>query len=237
MLKPKIEHRWNLTSQEAVSLQRELAGKVIPYGLHGAATVAGVDVSVRRGVVGAAVVVLALAHLQVVDRAYATRPVAYPYVPGLLSFREAPAILDALARLGSTPDVLMFDGQGWAHPRRMGLATHIGVLLDHPSIGCAKSRLCGTYEEPAEERGQFTYLYDGEEIIGAVVRTRTRVKPVFVSVGHRISLESAIRTVIDCGNGYRLPEPTRWAHRLAADAAHPPEMRQAETSTAMEDSR
>jgi deoxyribonuclease V len=181
--------------------------------------VAGIDVGIKDGLARAAVVVLTLPQLELIEQACAERPATFPYVPGLLSFREAPAILDALATLTHIPDVLIFDGQGYAHPRRMGIATHIGVLLDHPAIGCAKSRLCGTYQEPGLDRGSRTWLRDGEETIGAVVRTRTRVKPVFVSVGHRVSLPTAIDTVLRCGGGYRLPEPTRRAHRVASGKA------------------
>ena len=164
----------------------------------------------------ASVVVLSLPELQVIEP-YAERPITFPYVPGLLSFREAPVILDALAQLKTRPDVLMLDGQGIAHPRRLGIAAHLGVILDHPTVGCAKSRLTGKYEEPGEEKGSYTWLRDGEEIIGAVLRTRSRVKPVFVSVGNKISLDSAIDLVLRCTDRYRLPEPTRWAHRLAAN--------------------
>jgi deoxyribonuclease V len=142
-------------------------------------------------------------------------------VPGLLAFREGPVILHALRRLKAEPDVLIFDAHGMAHPRRLGLATHLGVLLDLPSVGCAKSCLCGEYEEPGEEKGSWTHLYDDGEIIGAVVRTRDRVKPVFVSVGHRVDLESAVSLVLRCAPRYRLPETTRWAHRVAGGESLP----------------
>lgn len=217
MLVPVHDHVWDVSPKEAVALQRELASRI---DLHDCRDhielVAGVDVGIRGGLARAAVVVLTLPQLEVVERIRAELPVTFPYVPGLLSFREAPAILEALSRMSSVPDVLLFDGQGYAHPRRMGLATHLGILLDHPTVGCAKSRLCGTYEEPNTERGGYTWLRDDEETIGAVVRTRTRVKPVFVSAGHRIRLQSAIELVLRCGAGYRLPEPTRWAHRVAS---------------------
>jgi deoxyribonuclease V len=144
--------------------------------------------------------------------------VSFPYVPGLLVFREGPVVMKALRRLTERPDVLIFDAHGLAHPRRMGLATHLGILLDTPSVGCAKSRLCGTYTEPGPTRGCWTRLWDDEEVIGAVVRTRDGVKPVFVSIGHRVSLGSAIELVLECAPRLRLPETTRWAHRLADGA-------------------
>ena len=217
MLKPKIEHRWDLSPKEAIAIQRALADRITPRDTgQDYETIAGIDVGLRKGFAHAAVVVMTLPDLAIVERAHAKRAVSYPYIPGLLTFREAPVILEALTRLATTPDLLMFDGQGYAHPRRMGLATHLGILLDHPSIGCAKSRLCGTYEEPPAERDHYSFLRDGDEVIGAVVRTRTRVKPVFVSVGNNISLDTAIRIVLHCSVRYRLPEPTRWAHRFAS---------------------
>jgi len=220
VLVPTRPHPWDLSPREGISLQRELARHIDLTDRHGPLkTVAGIDVGIKDGLARAAVVVLRLPQLELIEQACAERPATFPYVPGLLSFREAPAILDALATLTHIPDVLIFDGQGYAHPRRMGIATHIGVLLDHPAIGCAKSRLCGTYQEPGLDRGSRTWLRDGEETIGAVVRTRTRVKPVFVSVGHRVSLLAAIDTVLRCGGGYRLPEPTRRAHRVASGKA------------------
>jgi len=217
MLTPTRHHPWDMTPKEAISLQRELAQYINLSDQHGPFnTVAGIDLGIKGEVVRAAVVAFRLPELEMVESVSSERPLAFPYVPGLLSFREAPAILDALERLQGTPDVLIFDGQGYAHPRRMGIATHLGILLDHPTIGCAKSRLCGTYEEPQLDRGSCSWLRDGEEIIGAVVRTRTRVKPVFVSAGHRVTLQTATDTIQRCGAGYRLHEPKRWAHRMAS---------------------
>ena len=144
--------------------------------------------------------------------------VPFPYVPGLLTFREGPVVLAALEQLGTWPDLFLFDGQGIAHPLRVGLAAHLGVLLDRPSIGCAKSRLTGNHAEPGNHVGDWAPLYDGAETIGAVLRTRKSVKPVFVSIGHRVSLATAIEFVLACGRGYRLPETTRWAHRVAGGA-------------------
>jgi deoxyribonuclease V len=142
-------------------------------------------------------------------------PVSFPYVPGLLAFREGPVVLAALEQLMDRPDVLMFDAQGLAHPRRMGLAAHLGILLDIPAVGCAKSRLCGEHVSPGEGKGAWAALKDGDEVIGAVVRTRSRVRPVYVSIGHRVDLETAVSLVLSCAPRYRLPEPIRWAHRVA----------------------
>jgi deoxyribonuclease V len=209
-------HDWDLTPKEAVKLQRRLAGKVLEVPLERPPrTVAGIDVSIRYGRAYTAVVVLGLPDLQVVDRTRWESVVDFPYVPGLLSFREVPAILPALERLKEMPDVFMLDGQGRAHPRRFGLACHLGILMDRPALGVGKTRLCGTYEEPCEERGCHSPLMDGEETIGRVVRTRTGVKPVFVSVGHRMMLEDAIAITLACAPKYRIPEPTRQAHTIS----------------------
>lgn len=224
MLQPVHRHAWDMEPREAIALQRRLAEQVV---LHDALprpphTVAGIDVGLPRGasVARAGIVVLALDGLETLEEVAAEEPISYPYVPGLLSFREAPAILAALSLLSVEPDVLMFDGQGYAHPRRMGIASHLGVLLDRPALGCAKSRLFGSAPEPPEERGGMTLLRHGDEVIGAVLRTRSRVKPVYVSVGHRLSLDTAIALVLDTGAGYRLPEPTRRAHQLASSSHH-----------------
>jgi deoxyribonuclease V len=164
------------------------------------------------------VVVLDLATLAPVDWARAERPIFFPYVPGLLTFREGPAVLAALEKLTIWPDLLIFDGHGLAHPRRFGLAAHMGVLLDQPSIGCAKSRLIGQHIEPDDTVGHWVPLYDQGEIIGAVLRSRRGVKPLYVSIGHRIDLETAIEIVLRCTGRFRLPETTRLAHRLAGGA-------------------
>jgi deoxyribonuclease V len=180
--------------------------------------VAGVDVGFLQGnaVARAAVVVLSFPDLQPVEQAVAQRPAAFPYVPGLLSFREAPAALAALAQLATRPDLLLCDGQGLAHPRRFGLACHIGLLSDFPAIGVAKTRLVGQHEPLPSSRGSWRPLTDDGEVIGAVLRTRDGVKPLYVSIGHRISLESAVEIVLACAPRYRLPETTRRAHRLAS---------------------
>lgn len=171
----------------------------------------------------AVVIVLRLPQFEVVETASASKKVTFPYIPGLLSFREAPVCLAAVEKLQMQPDLFIIDGQGIAHPRRLGLAAHLGLFLDKPTIGCAKSRLTGIYDEPPLEKGGFSLLKDEKgkqnnqsEIIGAVVRTRTNIKPVFVSVGHRCLLEDAIRVVLDCVVKYRLPEPTRLAHQAVS---------------------
>ncbi len=217
MLLPVFEHPWDLTPTEAIALQRDLAQRAILEDRFGEInTVAGLDVGLSSGLVWGAVVVLSFPELQLIEHVVAERPLTLPYIPGLLSFREVPVLLDALAQIESAPDLLLVDGQGYAHPRRVGNATHIGILLDRPTIGCAKSRLVGSHDEPGENRGAYTWLVDREETVGAVVRTRTRVKPMYISPGHRISFSSAIDLVLRCGGGYRLPEPTRLADRLAS---------------------
>jgi len=211
-----LQHRWDVTPQEAIAIQQRLRSLVITENrVETVRTVAGVDVGFRGEVAQAAVVVLRYPELEPVDYALGRRPVAFPYIPGLLAFREGPVVMDALEQLRTEPDLLIFDGQGLAHPRRMGIATHIGVLVDRPSIGCAKSRLCGEHHQPAETRGSTARLTDGDEIIGMVVRTRDGVKPVYVSIGHKVDLETAVAYVLNCCRKYRLPEPTRYAHRMA----------------------
>lgn len=215
----RIRHAWRLTPSRARALQERLAACVRQQRLRRRVRlVAGADVAFtpdRRECV-AAIVVWDVAAGKVVETASARRALSFPYVPGLLSFREAPAVLAAIRHLRSEPDVFMLDGQGRAHPRRCGLASHVGLWLDRPSIGCAKSRLCGVFEPPGAEAGSWSPLWDesGREIIGAVLRTRAGVKPVFVSVGHRVSLDDAIAIVMGCVTRYRLPEPTRLADHL-----------------------
>jgi deoxyribonuclease V len=162
------------------------------------------------------VVVLTFPDLELVEHAIARQPTDFPYVPGLLSFREIPTVLEALAQLATSPDLILCDGQGIAHPRRFGIACHLGWWLDRPTIGVAKSRLIGEHEEPGPEKGSWTPLRHRDEVIGAVLRTRTNVKPVFVSPGHRVSLETAIHYTLACTPRYRLPETTRHADRLAS---------------------
>ncbi|HRY15160.1 MAG: deoxyribonuclease V [Candidatus Competibacteraceae bacterium] len=218
-MKLQFSHSWNLTSAEAIALQRKLRPHLILEDrLKPVQRVAGVDVGFEAGgaVTRAAVAVLRYPELDVVETALAQRPTAFPYVPGLLSFRELPAVLEALEQLRESPDLLLCDGQGIAHPRQLGIASHLGLLVDIPSIGVAKTRLYGTHDEPPNVRGAWTPLWAGGEIIGAVLRTRPNVKPLYISLGHRISLDTAIRYVMACCTRYRLPETTRHAHRLAS---------------------
>lgn len=213
-----FSHSWDMSPQEARRLQMKLATHVIRENRLGTVkTVAGIDVGLKGNMACAAIVVLNFPKLDVAAQSTATRRITCPYIPGLLSFREGPVILDALDRLDRKPDLLIFDGQGIAHPCRLGIASHIGLLSDCPSIGCAKSRLCGQSQEPDVERGSHVPLMDHGETIGAIVRTRTGVKPVFVSIGHRVDLKTCIDVVLACCKGYRLPETTRKAHRLAAE--------------------
>jgi deoxyribonuclease V len=221
-VRPVFTHPWDVSPAEARTIQNQLRERVCVQPLDNLPqVVAGVDVSVKDGVAKAAVVLLSYPDLAPFQAATATRPVSFPYVPGLLAFREGPVVFAALEQLTSDPDVLMFDAQGMAHPRRMGLATHLGILLDMPAVGCAKSRLCGRDVVPGEERGSWLPLVDGGEVIGAIVRTRSRVRPVYVSIGHQLDLEAAVSLVLGCAAKYRLPEPTRWAHRVAGGAPFP----------------
>ncbi len=212
-------HEWEVSPAEARAIQTRLAKRIEREDRLGEIRrVAGVDVGFEHGgiVTRAAVAVLAFPSLEELETAIARQPTRFPYVPGLLSFRELPAILEALAMLAEPPDLLLCDGHGLAHPRRFGIACHLGLLSDTPSIGVGKSRLVGTHTEPPEERGAWTPLCDGDEVIGAVLRSRKGVKPIYVSIGHRISLESSVRIVRACLGRYRLPETTRLADRLAS---------------------
>lgn len=222
VVRPVFRHPWDVSPAEARGIQRQLCERVRVEPLASRPeTVAGIDVSLKGGVGRAAVVLFTYPELRPLQAATAEMSVLFPYVPGLLAFREGPVALAALERLDVAPDVLMFDAQGLAHPRRVGLAAHIGVLLNRPAVGCAKSRLCGTHVEPHEQKGSWSPLVDNGQVIGAVVRTRDRVRPVFVSIGHRVDLEGAISLVLGCTTKYRLPEPTRWAHRVAGGEALP----------------
>jgi deoxyribonuclease V len=208
-----------VTPAEAMQIQRELAPCVSEQDMPGEVRlIAGVDVGfegANNQTARAAVVVLQFPELIPIDSAIARLPVTFPYVPGLLAFREIPIVLNALRNLKTDPDILIVDGQGKAHPRRLGIASHLGVLLDCPTIGCAKSILCGTAQAPANRVGAWTPLLDRDEQIGAAVRTRAGTTPIYVSVGHRVSLARAIDLVLRCCKGYRLPETTRLAHRVA----------------------
>lgn len=209
-------HPWNVTPKEARRLQNEFRLQVVQTDqFETIETVAGVDIGLKDDRALASVVVLNLSDLQVIDGVVAESRVTFPYIPGYLSFREIPPLLVAFAHLQTEPDLVIVDGQGIAHPRRFGLASHLGLVLNIPTIGCAKSRLCGQYEEPDSDKGAYTYLYDKDETIGLALRTRTNVSVVYVSVGHKISLDSARKLTISCCKGYRLPETTRYAHKAA----------------------
>jgi deoxyribonuclease V len=210
-------HSWQLTIPEARELQLRLAGEVICRGsVNQPRLIGGLDISVKRnGPARAAAVVLSYPGLEPVEVKTLEGEPPFPYIPGLLSFREAPLMLAVCEQLKSAPDLIMVDGQGIAHPRRFGIASHLGVLLDIPTIGCAKSRLCGQYETPAEEAASYNDLVDNGEVIGAVLRTKKRTRPLFVSIGHRTDLATVISFVLACCRGYRLPEPTRMAHLAA----------------------
>ncbi|MFW6125857.1 MAG: deoxyribonuclease V [Chloroflexota bacterium] len=208
-----------MTVGEAREIQRSLASQVIRRNEVGTpCLIAGLDISGvdKRGMAKGAVVVLRLPELTLVDRSVVEEKVEFPYVPGFLSFRETPLLLKTCERLSVTPDLLIADGQGMAHPRRLGLACHLGLCLDIPTIGCAKSVLCGQHDEPGQEPSSSALLLDDDEVIGAALRTRRGTKPVYVSIGHKVDLEAALRWVMACCNGYRLPEPTRLAHLAAA---------------------
>jgi deoxyribonuclease V len=218
--RPAFQHSWNLPPKKAIELQKQLARQVVRKScirIGSINIVAGIDTSYRSNMACTAVVVLSLKHLELIEYTTAILPVEFPYIPGLLSFREGPAIIEALQKLKTRPDILLFDGQGIAHQRRFGIASHIGLLLDYPTIGCAKTKLVGHYEEPDSRRGSFTYLRIADNPIGAVVRTRTGVKPVFVSTGHQVNLRQSIKLVLDCHTGFRLPEPIRQADRLSRE--------------------
>lgn len=213
------------TPTEAVALQKELATRIeLADRIGEVRHLAGVDVGFESDgtVTRAAVAVLDAESLQMVDHAIARRPTEFPYIPGLLSFREIPAILEALGALKIRPDLLLVDGQGIAHPRRIGIASHLGLVADFPTIGVGKSRLTGKHGPVPEGRGEWTPLVDKGETIGAVLRSRVGVAPLYISPGHRICLETALSWVMRTLTRYRLPETTRWAHRLASGPALPP---------------
>jgi deoxyribonuclease V len=219
-------HEWNLSHAEARELQTRLAGEVQFSALREQPRfIVGLDCAFSkdgRWTFAAAVMLevagvrrdsFELKHVETVSAEQETR---FPYIPGLLSFREAPVCLEAVGRLSREPDLYMIDGQGIAHPRRLGLAAHLGLFFDKPTVGCAKSRLIGTFDEPGGRKGAWSPLKDGEDLIGAVVRTRDRVKPIFVSVGHRCTLDDAIRISLACTTRYRIPEPARLAHQAVS---------------------
>ena len=213
-------HAWDLTPAEAVAIQRRLRSEIVAdraIDLGAVRLVAGVDVSVKNERSRAAIVVVTFPGFLLVETAVAERPTPFPYIPGLLSFREGPVLEEAFGRLRTEPDVFLFDGMGTAHPRRIGIASHMGLWLQRPTIGVGKTRLVGTNAALPEEKGAHVPLIDRGETIGAVVRTRTAKHPLFISPGHLADIPSAVELVLACSPKYRLPEPIRLAHNAAGD--------------------
>ena len=222
----KVErlHGWQVNAAQALDIQLKLAARVSRVSeVTTPRFIAGVDISANkaRGMATGAVVILNYPELRLVETKIVNGRLDFPYVPGLLSFRESPLILAACEKLTVIPDLILVDGQGIAHPRRMGLASHLGLFLNTPTIGCAKSRLCGNHKELSVEPGSYVELIDRGEIIGAALRTKLGVKPVYVSIGHKVDLPAAIYWVLDCCQGYRLPEPARLAHLAAVGNLKP----------------
>jgi deoxyribonuclease V len=212
-------HDWNISYSQAAALQKQLAGKVQLTPLKNPPRlIAGLDCALSKDgqKIIACAVVIKLPGLEPVETKTAKKKVSFPYIPGLLSFREAPVCIAAVEKLKSKPDLFLIDGQGIAHPRRLGLAAHLGLFFDTPTMGCAKSRLTGSFKDPLPEKGCHSELKDKDEVIGAVVRTRTNVKPVFVSVGNKCTLKDAVKITLACTTKYRLPEPARFAHQLVS---------------------
>lgn len=215
-----MQHAWDVSPKQAIAIQKQLRASLrITAEPLKVDRIAGVDVGFEDGgeTTRAAIVVLDAQTLGVVEQAIARLPTCMPYIPGLLSFREVPAVMSALEQLSKPPDLLMCDGHGIAHPRRMGIACHLGLLTNLPSLGVAKSRLTGFHAEVPDQRGAWTPLLQGEETLGAVLRSRVNVKPIYISAGHRINLETAIDWTLHCLTRYRLPETTRAADKLASN--------------------
>jgi deoxyribonuclease V len=210
-------HNWNLAPQEAVRVQADMCHRlVLRWDERPVQTVGGVDVSIQGEFTRAAIVVLRYPELTPVEAAVEAAPLVFPYIPGLLVFREGPAVLAAWSKLQNKPDLLMFDGQGIAHPRGIGIASHMGLWLERPTIGVAKSRLYGLHAEVGPKRGDRADLLDkNTNLIGTVLRTREKTNVLYISPGHLIDVEHATQFVFNCLAGYRLPEPTRWAHKVA----------------------
>lgn len=208
-------HSWRVTPKEAAEIQLKLKPRVcLNNSFDKIKKIAGADVSYSGNKAIGGVVVFEFPHLKPVEKQFFISSLEFLYIPGLLTFREGPALLGALEKIRNEPDLILFDGQGTLHPKRMGIATHLGLLLNIPTIGCAKSKLIGEYSLPGEEKGSYTLIKDKEEIIGAAVRTKRRVKPVFISPGNKINLATSIEIVLECIRKYRLPEPLREAHLL-----------------------
>lgn len=206
-------HSWEVNPKEAIQIQLELKEKIkLKKSFDSVKKIAGADVSYFQNKMIAGVIIFEFPTLRMIERQSFVSLINFPYIPGLLTFREGPSLLSAFKKVKTEPDIILFDGQGIAHPRRMGIATHLGIFLDKPTIGCAKSRLCGQYINVGEEKGDYSPLKENEEILGAVLRTRKEVKPIFVSPGYKIDLANSIDIVLKCSVKYRLPLPVREAH-------------------------
>jgi len=206
-------HSWEVNPQETIKIQKDLKSNIsLKKSFSKIDKVAGADVSYYKNKMIAGVIVFEFPNLKIIERQFFVSPVNFPYIPGLLTFREGPSLLAAFKKIKNEPDIILFDGQGIAHPRRMGIATHLGLFLNKPTIGCAKSRLSGEYTSVGEEKGDYALLKEGKEVLGAVLRTRKRVKPIFVSPGHKIDLSNSIEIVLKCTEKYKLPIPVREAH-------------------------
>jgi len=219
-MKIKHLHNWDLNPKDAIILQNDLASQLIndtPIDLKNVKTIAGVDVSVKNNISQSAVVVMTYPELDIIETVRAKLPTSYPYIPGLLTFREGPVLEEAFIQLENVPDVFVFDGMGQIHPRKIGIAAHMGLWLDKPTIGCGKTHFIGDYDEPALEQGSYSKLmYKGDQL-GVVLRTRAKVKPVYISVGHRADIDSAVQLILACTPKYRLPRPIRQAHIAAGE--------------------
>lgn len=213
-------HSWLVTPKQGVQIQLRLRDRVeVTDRFSKICKVAGADVALdlERKMAIAAVIVYSFPEMREIERAWAKRPLTFPYVPGLLSFREIPTLTAAFAKLKHTPDLIFVDGHGFAHPRRMGIASHLGVVLDCPTVGCAKSVLCGEAEEPSDEVGAASELTHKDEVIAIVLRSRVGTRPIYISVGHRVSLDSAVKFAIAVSDGFRVPRPTREADKFVAE--------------------
>lgn len=206
-------HSWEVSPQEAIKIQKDLKSNIsLKKSFNKIDKIAGVDVSYYQNKMIAGVIIFKFPNLKIIERQSFVASINFPYIPVLLTFREGPSILSAFKKIKNEPDIILFDGQGIAHPRRMGIATHLGLFLNRPTIGCAKSRLSGKYTSVGEQKGDYTPLKEGEEVLGVVLRTRKGVKPIFLSPGHKINLPNSIEIVLKCIVKYRLPLPVREAH-------------------------
>jgi len=206
-------HSWEVNPQEAIKIQKDLKSNIsLKKSFSKINKIAGADVSYYQNKMIAGVVIFEFPNLKTIERQSFISTVTFPYIPGLLTFREGPSLLAAFKKIKNDPDIILFDGQGIAHPRRMGIATHLGLFLDKPTIGCAKSKLSGKYTSVGEEKGDYTLLKEGKEVLGAVLRTRRKVKPIFISPGYKIDLSNSIEITLKCIVKYRLPVPVREAH-------------------------